>query len=100
MRLSLCEARSTLGVVTARVRYVPSGFLTSHRINYEDRSSCETGPPVYRPNPRRLESLTICTICFQYCQENTQFDFIHLLYQYYFWTVLFVLTQSSGVLGS
>ena len=21
---------------------------------------CETGPPVYRPYPRRLESLTIC----------------------------------------
>ena len=27
-----CPQRSTLGVVTARVRYVPSGSLTSHRI--------------------------------------------------------------------
>ena len=31
--------------------------LTSHRII---NKGCETGPPVYRPYPRRLESLTIC----------------------------------------
>ena len=40
MRLSLYEAptqgQHTLGVVTARVRYVPSGSLTSHRINCEE----------------------------------------------------------------
>ena len=28
--------------------------------NYQHSRSCETGPPVYRPYPRRLESLTIC----------------------------------------
>ena len=33
MRLTLCEA-PTQGVVTARVRYVPSGSLTSYRINF------------------------------------------------------------------
>ena len=40
MRLSLYEAptqgQHTLGVVTARGRYVPSGSLTSHRINCEE----------------------------------------------------------------
>ena len=40
MRLSLYEAptqgQHTLGVVTARVRYVPSGSSTSHRINCEE----------------------------------------------------------------
>ena len=39
MRLSLLwstNPRATLGVVTARVRYVPSGSLTSHRINCEE----------------------------------------------------------------
>ena len=28
--------------------------------NYQHSRNCETGPPVYRPYPRRLESLTIC----------------------------------------
>ena len=34
--MALCNTRSALGVVTARVRYVPSASLTSHRINYEE----------------------------------------------------------------
>ena len=29
-------------------------------MNYQHSRNCETGPPVYRPYPRRLESLTIC----------------------------------------
>ena len=28
--------------------------------NYQHSRNCETGPPVYRPYPRRPESLTIC----------------------------------------
>ena len=28
--------------------------------NYQHSRNCETGPPAYRPYPRRLESLTIC----------------------------------------
>ena len=28
--------------------------------NYQHSRNCETGPPTYRPCPRRLESLTIC----------------------------------------
>ena len=28
--------------------------------NYQHSRNCETGPPVYCPYPRRLESLTIC----------------------------------------
>ena len=28
--------------------------------NYQHSRNCETGPPVYGPYPRRLESLTIC----------------------------------------
>ena len=28
--------------------------------NYQHSRNCETGPPVYRPYPRRLESLNIC----------------------------------------
>ena len=34
------------------------GSLTSHSINIG--KDCETGPTVFRPYPRRLESLTIC----------------------------------------
>ena len=28
--------------------------------NYQHSRNCETGPPAYRPYPRRLEGLTIC----------------------------------------
>ena len=28
--------------------------------NYQHSRNCETGPPAYRPYPRRLQSLTIC----------------------------------------
>ena len=28
--------------------------------NYQHSRNCETGPPGYRPYPRRLESLAIC----------------------------------------
>ena len=31
-----CQPRATVRVVTATVRYVPSGSLTSHRINCEE----------------------------------------------------------------
>ena len=30
--------------------------------NYQHSRNCETGPPTYRPYPRRLESLTICRL--------------------------------------
>ena len=35
------------------------GSLTSHRF-ITCAKACETGPTVYRPYPRRLESLTVC----------------------------------------
>ena len=35
------------------------GFFNEPQ-NYQHSRNCETGPPVYRPYPRRLESLTIC----------------------------------------
>ena len=35
------------------------GSLTSYRFITGARA-CETGPTVYRPYPRRLESLTVC----------------------------------------
>ena len=46
----------TLGVVTARVQYIPCGSLTTHRAS--EYSDIETTPSVYRPYPRRLQSLT------------------------------------------
>ena len=38
--------------IVRRFFYVPQ--------NYQHSRNCETGPPAYRPYPRRLESLTIC----------------------------------------
>ena len=62
MRLSLCSTnwRATLRVVTARVCYIPSGSLMSHRTNYEEL--WDTGPMVYRPYPYHPHALHIfCT---------------------------------------
>ena len=36
------------------------GYLTCHRELMNMEVTCETGPPAYRPYPRRLESVTIC----------------------------------------
>ena len=36
------------------------GSLTSHRFFITCARACETGPTVYRPYPRRLESQTVC----------------------------------------
>ena len=36
------------------------GFLNVPHGSYEHGRCCETGPKVYSPYPRRLESLTIC----------------------------------------
>ena len=40
------------------IRIVRGFFNVPH--NYQHSRNCETGPPVYRPFPRRLESLTLC----------------------------------------
>ena len=39
------------------------GSLMPHRIYI--CKGCKTGPMVYRPNPRRLESLTVCRCLFK-----------------------------------
>ena len=44
------------------------GSLTSHKVIMN--KGCETGPTIYRPYPRRLESLTIC-ICRCYYKGST-----------------------------
>ena len=51
------EAIPTPGMFTARVSYVPSGCFTSHTVRLSKYS--KMGPPAYRPDPRRLESLTV-----------------------------------------
>ena len=52
-RRHLCNAYTTPTLYEQCV-----GSLTSHSINIG--KDCETGPTVFRPYPRRLESLTIC----------------------------------------
>ena len=42
------------------IRIVRGFFRIINIQNYQHSRNCETGPPVYRPYPRRLESLTIC----------------------------------------
>ena len=39
--------------------WIVRGFFNVPQ-NYQHSRNCETGPPAYRPYPRRLESLTIC----------------------------------------
>ena len=53
--------RSTLGVVTARVRYVPSGSLVSHRINCDELWDRTSG----------LSSFSKKTICRCHCKGST-----------------------------
>ena len=57
--MALCEDRPQhqelhvlLFATSVRVLLRPTGLWTL--------KGCETGPPAYRPYPRRLESLTIC----------------------------------------
>ena len=49
----------TLGTMCPTLWKECVGSLTSHRFITCARA-CETGPTVYRPYPRRLESLTVC----------------------------------------
>ena len=49
---------TTLGTTSPTLYEQCVGSLTSHRIYI--CKDCETGPTVYRPYPRRLESLTVC----------------------------------------
>ena len=46
------ELHALLFATSVRVLLRPTGLWTL--------KGCETGPPAYRPYPRRLESLTIC----------------------------------------
>ena len=52
------EVMQTLGVVTARVRYVTNGSFISHRVRSSE-STVKKGPPF-------LQSLTVCR-----CQNRT-----------------------------
>ena len=40
--------------------YTNSAWVLNVPQNYQHSRNCETGPPAYRPYPRRLESQTIC----------------------------------------
>ena len=50
---------TTLGTMFPTLYDECVGSLTSHRFITCARA-CETGPKVYRPYPRRIESLTVC----------------------------------------
>ena len=56
--LYISRLTTTPGSTTPTLYEQCVGSLTSHSINIG--KDCETGPTVFRPYPRRLESLTIC----------------------------------------
>ena len=57
-RIRISRLTTTPGSTTPTLYEQCVGSLTSHSINIG--KDCETGPMVFRPYPRRLESLTIC----------------------------------------
>ena len=57
-RIRISRLTTTPGSTTPTLYEQCVGSLTSHSINIG--KDCETGPTVFRPYPRRLESLTIC----------------------------------------
>ena len=57
-RIRISRLTTTPGSTTPSLYEECVGSLTSHSINIG--KDCETGPTVFRPYPRRLESLTIC----------------------------------------
>ena len=57
-RIRISRLTTTPGSTTPTLYEQCVGSLTSHSINIG--KDCETGPTVFRPYPRRLESLTTC----------------------------------------
>ena len=69
-RIRISRLTTTPGSTTPTLYEQCVGSLTSHSINIG--KDCETEPTVFRPYPRRLESLTICRCHYKGSTRNLE----------------------------